>query len=94
MALEVVAPSGYAEAILSDLKTRRGQINGLSALEEQTVVDATVPIGSLFGYASSLRALTSGEATYTMSYRHYAAVPPKNGPDDPDNFPPAVGMRA
>lgn len=56
------------------------------------LVVALVPVATIFGYASSLRALSSGAGRYTMRFSHYAEVP--GGADPDDRFPPAVAMRA
>jgi elongation factor G len=58
-----------------------------------TAILAQVPIGSMFGYLSQLRSITSGQATYVMHYSHHAEVP-QHVNHDPENFPPAIGMRA
>ena len=93
MAVETVTPPEFIGNVLRDFDSRRGKIIGQDMRGQSVVVRAHVPLASMFGYVSELGRKTTGRATYTMQYDHYALVP-RNIADGPDNFPPAVGMRA
>ena len=76
MNLEVVTPEEYMGDIVGDLNRRRGQINAMdSTANGARIVRAFVPLAEQFGYVTSLRTLSSGRATSTMSFDHYAEVP-------------------
>ncbi|MFQ5868586.1 MAG: elongation factor G [Candidatus Zixiibacteriota bacterium] len=75
MELEVIVPEEYLGEIINDLNTRRAQIQGISRRVEAQVVDARVPLSEMFGYATSLRSLSQGRATFTMEFSHYEPVP-------------------
>jgi elongation factor G len=77
MELEVIVPEEYLGDIINDLNTRRSQIEGLSRRAEAQVVDAKVPLSEMFGYATSLRSLSQGRATFTMEFSHYEPAPEK-----------------
>jgi elongation factor G len=76
MKIEVVAPEQYTGDIIGNLNARRAQIQGM---EPRTgglqVVNALVPLGGMFGYATDLRSMTQGRGTFTMEFDHYAEVP-------------------
>jgi elongation factor G len=91
MKIEVVTPKVYADAVIGDLKARRGQIRLQNMRGNAYVIDAMVPLAEMFGYASALRLLSQGFATFTMEFDHYASVPL---PEDDPPFPTAIGMRA
>ncbi|SHN78979.1 translation elongation factor EF-G [Bradyrhizobium erythrophlei] len=94
MKVEVVTPTDCAGAVIRDLRLRRSQITGQDTRSDVVVVHAMVPLMNMFGYASPLRENSSGRATFTMRFDHYAEAPPNvSGPDDPP-FGPAIGMRA
>ena len=93
MKVEVATPEDHLGDVVGDLNRRRGQVTGMDAQDGLQVITAFVPLAKLFGYPSTLRHMTQGGATHTMSFSHYEQVPPALGPDD-DNFPPAIGMRA
>jgi len=93
MKVQVVTPTDCAGAIIRDLRLRRGQITGQDTRSDVVAVHAMVPLMNMFGYASPLRENSSGRATFTMRFDHYAEAPPNTtSPDDPP-FRPAVGMR-
>ena len=94
MKVEVVTPKDCDAAVIRDLKLRRGQIVGLDTRDDAVVVNATVPLMDLFGYAGPLRQKSNGRATFTMRFDRYAPAPPNVSHDDDPPFPPAVGMRA
>lgn len=75
MALEVVVPDEFIGAITSDLNSRRGKISKSEAHAGTQIVGATVPLASMFGYATDIRSLTQGRATFTMRFSHYGRVP-------------------
>ncbi len=76
MAVEVVSPKEFVGTVVGDLNRRRGRIGGteprMGGLE---VVNATVPLSEMFGYATSVRSATQGRATFTMQFENYADVP-------------------
>jgi elongation factor G len=76
MAVEIVAPEERLGEVLGDLNARRAHINGMDATPGHTqTIRASVPLGEMFGYATTLRSLTQGRATYTMEPSHYEIVP-------------------
>ena len=75
MSLEVVTPEDYMGDIVGDLNRRRGQINAMDSTLGARIVKAYVPLAEQFGYVTILRTLSSGRATSTMSFDHYAEVP-------------------
>ncbi|MBI3744055.1 MAG: elongation factor G [Chloroflexi bacterium] len=75
MQVEAVTPGQYLGDILSDLNSRRAKILNIEGHGDTQVVKATVPLADTFGYATSIRSLTQGRATYTMEFDHYAEVP-------------------
>ncbi|MBR0245043.1 MAG: elongation factor G [Bacteroidales bacterium] len=76
MSLEVVTPEDYMGDIVGDLNRRRGQIVAMdSTANGARIVKAYVPLGEQFGYVTVLRTLSSGRATSTMTFDHYAEVP-------------------
>ena len=76
MSLEVVTPEDYMGDIVGDLNRRRGQIQAMdSTANGARIVKAFVPLAEQFGYVTVLRTLSSGRATSTMTFDHYAEVP-------------------
>lgn len=75
MAVEVVAPEEYLGEVMGDLSSRRGRVSGMESRGGAQVVNAHVPLSSMFGYSTDLRSSTQGRATYTMSFDHYEQVP-------------------
>ncbi|MEZ4598417.1 MAG: elongation factor G [Syntrophotaleaceae bacterium] len=75
MAVEVVVPEEYMGDVMGDLSSRRGKVTGMDARAGAQVINAHVPLASMFGYATDLRSATQGRATYTMVFDHYAQVP-------------------
>ena len=75
MSLEVVTPEDYMGDIVGDLNRRRGQINAMDSTLGARIVKAYVPLAEQFGYVTILRTISSGRATSTMSFHHYAEVP-------------------
>ena len=75
MALEVVVPDDFVGSVTSDLSSRRGKISKTEVHAGMQIVGATVPLASMFGYATDIRSLTQGRATFTMRFSHYGRVP-------------------
>ncbi len=75
MFTEVVAPELSMGAVIDDLNARRGRITMVEPRGNAQVIQAEVPLGTMFGYVSGLRSITQGRATYTMKFHHYAAAP-------------------
>ena len=75
MNLEVVTPEDYMGDIVGDLNRRRGQINAMDSTLGARIIKAFVPLSEQFGYVTILRTISSGRATSTMSFDHYAEVP-------------------
>jgi elongation factor G len=75
VSVEVVVPAEYVGEVIADLNARGGRIEGTSLRHDARVVDAMVPLGRMFGYATALRSLTQGRALYTTQFSHYAEVP-------------------
>jgi len=76
MKLEVLTPEENMGDIVGDLNRRRGQVNNMDDRAGSKVVKAQVPLSEMFGYVTSLRTLSSGRATSTMEFSHYAETPP------------------
>jgi elongation factor G len=75
MAVEVVTPGEFMGDVIGDLNSRRGHVSGMEPRGTAQVINATVPLSTMFGYATDLRSATQGRATYTMQFLHYAEVP-------------------
>ena len=75
MDVEVVTPEEYMGAIVGDLNSRRGRILSMEARGSSQVIRANVPLGQMFGYATEMRSMTQGRATYTMQFARYEEVP-------------------
>ncbi len=73
--VEVVVPEEYLGDVMGDLNSRRGHIEGIEPRAGAQVIKARVPLAEMFGYATDLRSMTQGRATYTMQFSHYAEVP-------------------
>ena len=81
MEVEAVTPEEYMGDVIGDLNARRGKITGLEQRSGSRVIRAFVPLAEMFGYATQLRSMTQGRATYTMQFDHYDEVP-KNIADE------------
>ncbi len=75
MKVEVVTPEDYMGDIVSDLNRRRGQVESMDSKFGARVIKAMVPLSEQFGYVTTLRTLSSGRATSSMEFSHYAEVP-------------------
>ena len=76
MKVEVVSPLDYMGDVNGDLNRRRGVLQGLEDSPMGKVIRARVPLAEMFGYATDLRSMSQGRASYTMEFDHYARVPP------------------
>jgi len=85
MKVNVVMPEEYLGDVMGDLSSRRGHILGMEGRGTSQSVTANVPLAEMFGYATELRSMTSGRATYSMEFSHYAELP--------GNLAEAVGRR-
>jgi elongation factor G len=74
-AVEVVTPEEYMGDVIGDLNRRRGSVHGMEQRGNAQVVTASVPLAEMFGYATDVRSMTQGRATYTMQFEGYAEVP-------------------
>ena len=75
MKAEVVTPEEYVGDVVGDFNRRRGQVEGMESKAGSRIIKAKVPLAEKFGYVTVLRTLTSGRATSTMEFSHYAEVP-------------------
>ena len=75
MRVEVTTPEDYMGDIIGDLNSRRGQIQGMEARGNAQIVKAFVPLSEMFGYATDMRSMTQGRASYSMFFDHYTQVP-------------------
>ncbi|MEO2083148.1 MAG: elongation factor G, partial [Desulfurobacteriaceae bacterium] len=76
MEVEVTTPEEFMGDVIGDLNKRRGRVQGMEARGNAQVVRALVPLAEMFGYATDLRSMTQGRATYIMKFSHYEEVPP------------------
>jgi elongation factor G len=75
MKVEIVTPEDYMGDVIGDVNRRRGIINGMTDNPSGKVIDADVPLSEMFGYATDLRSMSQGRATYTMEFSKYSEVP-------------------
>jgi elongation factor G len=75
MAVEVVVPEEFMGDVIGDLSSRRGKVLGMDTRPAAQAIDARVPLAQMFGYATDVRSMTQGRATYTMQFSHYEPVP-------------------
>jgi elongation factor G len=73
--VEVVTPEEYMGDVIGDLNRRRGRVEGMEPRGNAQVVSAHVPLSEMFGYATDVRSMTQGRATYTMQFDRYEEVP-------------------
>ena len=74
MKVEVEVPENFLGDVMGDLNSRRGQIEGMGSEQGLSKVTAKVPLAEMFGYATALRSMTQGRASYAMEFDHYAPV--------------------
>ena len=75
MRVEVVTPDDYLGDIIGDLNSRRGNVGGMDQRGNARIVNATVPLATMFGYVNTLRSMSQGRAQFTMHFDHYEVVP-------------------
>ncbi len=75
MKVEVTTPEEFMGDIMGDLNARRGQIQGMELRANAQVIRALVPLGRMFGYATDVRSMSQGRATYSMEFSHYEPAP-------------------
>ena len=75
MKVEVITPEQYMGDVIGDLNSKRGQIQEMRDRSGVKVIDALVPLATLFGYATDLRSMTQGRGSYSMEFEKYAEVP-------------------
>jgi elongation factor G len=76
MKVEVVTPEEYSGDVIGDLNRRRGQITGMDETPAGKAITADVPLSEMFGYATTVRSMSQGRATFTMEFAKYMEVPP------------------
>jgi elongation factor G len=76
MKVEVVTPEEYSGDVIGDLNRRRGQITGMDEGVSGKVISGEVPLSEMFGYATTVRSMSQGRATFTMEFEKYVEVPP------------------
>ena len=76
MKVEVVTPEDYSGDVIGDLNRRRGQILGMDDTASGKAITADVPLSEMFGYATTVRSMSQGRATFTMEFAKYTEVPP------------------
>jgi elongation factor G len=76
MSVEIVTPDDYMGDVNGDLNRRRGVLQGMDESPAGKIIKAEVPLAEMFGYATDLRSMSQGRATYSMEFAHYKEVPP------------------
>jgi elongation factor G len=75
MKVEVITPEDFMGDVIGNLNARRGSVDGIEERATSRVIGAHVPLAEMFGYATDLRSMTQGRATYSMEFSRYAEVP-------------------
>jgi elongation factor G len=75
MLVEVTSPEEFMGAVIGDLNSRRGHLQGVEARSGAQIIGAVVPLAEMFGYVNELRSMTQGRASYTMEFHQYQEVP-------------------
>ena len=75
MEVEIVTPEEFIGEVMGDVTSRRGKIQGLETRGKARIVQAQAPMAEMFGYATGIRSLTQGRATFTLQFSHYEKVP-------------------
>ena len=75
MKVQVDIPDDYLGAVMGNITSRRGVLQGTDTMASATRVNALVPLSEMFGYATDLRSVTQGRGNYTMTFSHYQEVP-------------------
>jgi elongation factor G len=78
MRLEVTSPDDFMGAVIGDLNSRRGKVHSMNVKPGGgQIISAEAPLAALFGYATDLRSLTQGRASFSMEFKSYEAIPAK-----------------
>jgi elongation factor G len=75
MKVEIVTPEDYLGDVMGDVSRRRGVLQGSDDTPSGKTINAMIPLGEMFGYATALRSQTQGRATFTMEFDHYEPAP-------------------
>jgi elongation factor G len=75
MKVEIVTPEEFMGEVIGDANSRRGKVQQIEARKRTQVIDVLVPLAEMFGYATDLRSISQGRATYTMQFSHYDPTP-------------------
>ncbi len=75
MEAEIITPEEYLGNIISDINSRRAKIEGIETKSKTKIIVAEIPLVEMFGYATSLRSISQGRATYTMQFKYYGKTP-------------------
>jgi len=75
MNVEVITPENFMGDVMGNINSKRGQIEEMGDRGNAKTVKAKVPLSEMFGYATELRSMTQGRASYTMEFAHYSKVP-------------------
>jgi len=75
MKVEIVSPEDYLGDVMGDVSRRRGVLQGQDDSPSGKIINAMIPLGEMFGYATSLRSMTQGRATFSMEFDHYEEAP-------------------
>ena len=75
MKVEIVSPEDYLGDVMGDVSRRRGVLQGQGDSPSGKIVNAMIPLGEMFGYATSLRSMSQGRATFSMEFDHYEEAP-------------------
>jgi elongation factor G len=76
MRVEVVVPEDYMGPVISDLNSRRGQLQGRESRAGTEIINVQVPLAEMFGYATDIRSRTQGRGSFSMHFSHYQQAPP------------------
>ena len=76
MSVELVTPPEFSGELMGDLNGRRGQVREMTMRGDAQVIEANVPLAEMFGYATAIRSLSRGRASYSMEPELFAVVPP------------------
>ena len=77
MSLEIVMPEEYIGSVMGDVTSRRGNIQGTSRRRDAHILNCQIPLSEVFGYATDLRSMSQGRATFTMEFSKYSEAPKK-----------------
>jgi elongation factor G len=75
MSIEIITPEEFTGQVMSDLNSRRGKTGGVEYRKGTNVIAGEVPLANMFGYATDVRSMTQGRATFTLQFSRYCPVP-------------------